>query len=515
MTEAAATAPATDHPSAAPSKVSAVSPSSGRRVPLRFYNTLTRSLDEFVPLHEGRVDIYACGPTVYRPPHIGNYRSFVVYDTMHRWLESQGLRVRYVMNLTDVDDKIIGAAAEQGVSIREITEPQTAIFFRDLDTLGIRRADSYPRATDHIPEMIALIERLIANGHAYVTEGSVYFDISSFPAYGRLSRTDFAGIQSGAGLSTRAASIDADEYEKEDARDFALWKAAKEADVRTGAAWTTPWGPGRPGWHIECSAMSMKELGESFDLHLGGEDLIFPHHEDEIAQSEGATGKPFVRLWLHVTHLKVNGEKMSKSKRNDYRLDQIIEMGYSPAAVRYVYLTSHYRSELNFSLEALGAAGTAVQRLLDFRRRLAETETSAAAPESGLRLIAARATDAFHQAMAEDLNTPKALGALFPFVGEVHAALDRVVAVRPEELDAVRDALARMDDVLGLIELAARGEQVAPETVEWIEQKLRDRDAARGRRDFAAADAIRNELLSAGIVVEDTPGGARWKKKPA
>jgi cysteinyl-tRNA synthetase len=292
-----------------------------------------------------------------------------------------------------------------------------------------------------------------------------------------------------------------------------LWKAAKDVDRRTGAAWTTPWGVGRPGWHIECSAMSIKELGESFDIHLGGEDLIFPHHEDEIAQSEGATGKRFVSVWLHVTHLKVNGEKMSKSKRNDYRLDQIVEMGHSPAAVRYVYLTSHYRSELNFSLEALGAANTAVQRLLDFRRRLDETRTAASAPESELPQIAARALDAFDQAMADDLNTPRALGALFPFVGEVNAALDRAGTVRPDELNAVRDALARMDDVLGLINLALRSAVVAPEMVAWVEQKLQERDAARRRRDFAAADAIRKELLEAGFVVEDTPVGARWKKK--
>jgi cysteinyl-tRNA synthetase len=484
------------------------------RMPLRFYNTLSRATEEFAPLRPGRVSVYACGPTVYRAPHVGNYRSFVLYDTLHRWLEWKGFDVRFVMNLTDVEDKIIKSAADSGVSIGEITEPLIDSFFKDLDALAIRRADAYPRATHHIADMIALIHRLIANGHAYVSDGSVYFDISSFPAYGRLSRIDFEGIKAGAGLSSRSAAIDADEYEKEDARDFALWKAAKDVDRQTGAAWPTPWGEGRPGWHIECSAMSMKELGETFDIHLGGEDLVFPHHEDEIAQSEGATGKPFVRVWLHVTHLKVNGEKMSKSKQNDYRLDQILDMGHSAAAVRYVYLTSHYRSELNFSLEALGAAQTAVQRLMDFRRRLDETPASAAAPESDLPAAAARALGAFEEAMDDDLNTPRALGALFPFVGEVHAALDRVTSPRPEELARVHDALNRMDDVLGLVELALRDvARISPDLAAWVEQKAQERETARRRRDWAAADSIRKEILDAGFVVEDTPAGPRWRKR--
>lgn len=480
---------------------------------LRLYNTLTRSLEAFVPLRPGHVAMYACGPTVYRAPHIGNFRSFVFYDLVHRWLEWKGFNVRFVMNLTDVEDKIIDAAATAGVPIAKITEPEIESLRRGMETLGIRAADAYPRATEYIPAMVELIEKLIERGHAYVRDGSVYFDISSFPEYGKLSRLDISAVREGAGLAARGSAIDADEYDKEDARDFALWKAARDTDRRVGATWPTPWGDGRPGWHIECSAMSMKELGETFDIHMGGEDLKFPHHEDEIAQSEAATGKPFVRYWLHVTHLKVNGEKMSKSLRNDYRLDQILDMGHSAAAVRYLYLTAHYRKELNFSFEALGAARTAVQRLVDFERRIDETPTDPGAPASGLGESAARALAAFEAALDDDLNTPNALAALHPFVNEANATLDRVDAIRPEERDAVRNALERMDDVLGILALARRdAAAVESDFADWVEQKLGERQSARSRRDFATADAIRDELAEAGIVVEDTPAGPRWKK---
>ncbi|HSL69198.1 MAG TPA: class I tRNA ligase family protein, partial [Longimicrobiales bacterium] len=275
---------------------------------LRFYNTLSRSLEEFTPLRAPHVGVYACGPTVYRPPHVGNFRTFVFNDLLHRFLEWKGFQVRFIMNLTDVEDKIIDAAAQQGTDISAVTAPTTKAFFDDLATLGIRPADDYPRATAHIAEMVALIERLIQREHAYVADGSVYFAIHSLPQYGRLSRVELADTRAGAGLASRDRAVDADEYGKEDARDFALWKAARDTDRHARAAWSTPWGEGRPGWHIECSAMSMAQLGETFDIHTGGEDLIFPHHEDEIAQSEGATGKPFVRYWLHVKHLLVNGE---------------------------------------------------------------------------------------------------------------------------------------------------------------------------------------------------------------
>ncbi len=494
---------------------------------LRFYNTLSRTLEPFEPADRQRVGVYACGPTVYRPPHIGNFRTFVFNDVLHRYLEWKGYGVRFVMNLTDVEDKIINDAVARSIPIEEVTAPQVDAFQRDLQRLGIRPADVYPRATEHIDHMIGLIEKLIANGHAYEKDGSVYFAIGSFPGYGRLSRIELVDTRAGAGLATRA--IDADEYEKEDARDFALWKAAKDTDRAVGAAWQTPWGVGRPGWHIECSAMSMAELGETFDIHTGGEDLVFPHHEDEIAQSEGATGKPFVRYWLHVKHLLVNGEKMSKSKKNDFTIGQLLNMGHAPAAIRFILIGAQYRKELNFSFSGLEDAGNALRRLLDFERRLREAAALLAAGATpaahapgtaadddapALAAIAERALAAFEAAMDDDLNTPAALAALFDFVRESNAALDRAGArVEADDVAAAQHALARMDDVFGVIELARRDEESVEEGfARWVEDRIAARAEARGRRDFAAADRIRDELAAAGVVVEDTPRGARWKK---
>ena len=478
---------------------------------LRFYNTLTRELEEFRPLDPPHVSVYACGPTVYRAPHIGNFRTFVFDDVLHRYLEWKGFDVRFVMNLTDVEDKIIDAAVAAGVPIENVTRPIVDAFFADLDTLGIRRVDHYPRATEHIDTMLALVRRLIDRGHAYVRDGSVYFDISSFPRYGRLSRVSLDANRAGAGLAARDGGVDADEYSKEDARDFALWKAAKDGERQAGAAWTTEWGEGRPGWHIECSAMSMAELGETFDIHTGGEDLIFPHHEDEIAQSEGATGKTFARCWLHVTHLKVDGEKMSKSKRNDFSIGELIERGHSPAHIRMLLLQGHYRRELNFSMDGLEDARAAIQRLLDFDRRLGEAERDDVAPPTPLPNIAASALADFEAALDDDLNTPAALGVLFPFVREVNAQLDGQPAFRASEIDAARHALERIDDVLGILELARARLPVDDELSTWVEKLLHDRQQARGRRDFAAADAIRDQLTAAGVTVEDTPAGPRWK----
>ncbi|HUP88867.1 MAG TPA: cysteine--tRNA ligase, partial [Longimicrobiales bacterium] len=388
---------------------------------LRFYNTLTRKLDDFEPLDKKRVGVYACGPTVYRPPHIGNYRTFVFNDLLHRYLEWKGYNVKFVMNLTDVEDKIIESAHEEGRQINDITAPMIDAFLRDLDALSIHRADVYPRATDNIQSMIDLIAKLIERGHAYVSDGSVYFAIQSLPAYGRLSRIDLQDVRSGAGLSQRdRGAIDADEYDKEDARDFALWKAAKDSDRAAGAVWSTPWGDGRPGWHIECSAMSMAELGDTFDIHAGGEDLIFPHHEDEIAQSEGATGKQFVRYWLHVKHLLVNGEKMSKSKKNDYKLQELVDRGYAIATIRYLLLSAHYRKELNFTFEGLEDAQSALRRITDFADRL---DAAAVVAASELGAATERALKSFETALDDDLNTPEALAALFTFIREANAAL--------------------------------------------------------------------------------------------
>lgn len=472
---------------------------------LRFYNTLTRKLERFEPLEPGTVRMYACGPTVYQPPHIGNYRTFLFNDLLHRYLEWKGYDVTYITNLTDVDDKTIHGALEEGVSLDEFTEPVIRGFFDDFNALGVRQADAYPRATRHIDEMIALIERLIEREHAYVVDGSVYFDISSFPDYGKLSRIDPAEMRQG-------ERVAADEYGKDDIRDFALWKKAKAEDHTVGAVWKAPWGEGRPGWHIECSAMSMAELGESFDIHTGGEDLIFPHHEDEIAQAEGATDKPFARFWLHAKHLLVEGEKMSKSKGNDFTLHDLRTKGYSIAAVRYLLLSAHYRHELNFTFDGLEDAQAALQRLSDFRHRLETVSTAEDAERSPIHDIAAKALQAFEEALDDDLNTPAALAAIFNFVRETNAALDAHTAHEPTAIQAARDTLSQMDDVFGVADLAEKDQsQTDPELVEWVQQRLQDRQDARARRDFDTADAIRAELTAAGILIEDTPQGPRWR----
>ncbi|HUP41872.1 MAG TPA: cysteine--tRNA ligase, partial [Thermoanaerobaculia bacterium] len=360
-----------------------------------FHDTLERRPVHFRPLEEGRAGLYTCGPTVYNHAHIGNLRTFLFEDLLRRALRHLGYRVTQVMNLTDVDDKIIAGAVAAGVGLEEFTAPYVESFFRDLDTLHVERAEHYPRATEHVPEMIALVERLVERGHAYVTDdGSVFYDISSFPDYGKLSRIPLDEVRTG----ERVAD---DNYEKGDARDFALWKATKPVDAEVGAVWEGPVidgkaRPGRPGWHLECSAMSMSRLGETFDLHAGGEDLVFPHHEDEIAQSEGATGKPFVRCWLHARHLMMDTEKMSKSLGNVVGLKDVLERGYTPAVVRYLLISAHYRKELTFSWDALDDARAALRRLADFQDRLLETPAGDA--DAGLREIADRGLAAFEAA---------------------------------------------------------------------------------------------------------------------
>jgi cysteinyl-tRNA synthetase len=473
---------------------------------LKLFNTLSRSLEDFEPQVPGKVLVYGCGPTIYDYPHIGNFRTFVAFDLLHRYLEWSGYEVRLVTNLTDVDDKTIKGALKEGVSIREYTTPFGEAFLEDSRALGIRPSDLYPRATDYVEGMVEFVERLEAKGLAYQAEdGSVYFSIAAFPDYGRLSRVDPEAVKPGARVAQ-------DEYAKEDVRDFALWKAAKEEDEATGAAWDSPWGRGRPGWHLECSVMSIAELGETLDIHLGGEDLIFPHHEDEIAQSEGATGKPFVRYWLHVKHLLMEGQKMSKSIGNTVSVGELMARGHDPAAIRHQLLSAQYRRELNFTRSGLEASRQAVQRLVDFEARLASTPVAEGAEPSGVALSAQRALQKFKEGMDDDLNSAEGLAALFVFVNEVNAELDRLGgSLEPAERDAAVHALESMDDVLGILELAREARSVDEATEEWILDQVRQRTEAREARDFALADAIRDQLLDRGVVLEDSAEGTRWK----
>jgi cysteinyl-tRNA synthetase len=474
-------------------------------MPLKVYNTATRSLDPFEPLEEGKARVYACGPTIYDHAHIGNFRAFLFFDLVHRYLEWSGYDVTFVMNLTDVDDKTIKGALEAGVSVDAFTEPFGDVFLADSRTLGILPADRYPLATEFIPSMVEFVQRLIDRGHAYqADDGAVYFSIASFEGYGKLKGIDPSTLRAGARVAQ-------DEYDKEDARDFALWKRATEGDEAASAAWDSPWGRGRPGWHLECSVMSIAELGETLDMHLGGEDLVFPHHENEIAQSEAATGKPFVRSWMHVKHLQLEGRKMSKSLGNFVTVRELLEEGYDPSSIRHLLISAHYRSDLNFTRDGLAASANAVQRLVDFAARLETVPTDAATGAGGLARLAAEALDSFRVAMDDDLNTPDALAALFRMVGRVNAELDRRDAVTPPERDGVLDALASMDRVLGLLEVARASRSVDDDVAAWVERRIEERSAARAGRDFAAADAIRDELAERGIVLEDGAGGTRWK----
>jgi len=462
---------------------------------LKFHNTLTGRLDEFQPLDPPRVKMYCCGPTVYNYAHIGNFRTFVFEDILNRYLRWRGYDVRYVMNVTDIDDKTIRDSAAAGMSLNAYTEKYTAAFFEDLAALRVLRPDVVCKATEHIPEMVALVEALAAKGYTYASDGSIYFKIGSFDDYGKLSKKDFGGIQSG-------ARVDSDEYDKENARDFVLWKGRKEGEPY----WETPFGPGRPGWHLECSAMSMKYLGESFDLHCGGADLVFPHHENEIAQSEGATGRPFVKYWLHSEYLIVNGEKMSKSKGNYFTLRDLLAKGYNPAAIRYLLLSVHYRKQLNFTEEGLRYAQASLDRIHDFVDTLRRKKL----PAGESAEVAARCTafrDAFQTGLDDDLNTSAALAALFDFIRDINRTLveGRLAAGdRDRALAAVADA----DRVLDVLPGAATGGADAE-----VEALIAVRAAARARRDWAAADAARDKLKALGIVIKDTPEGTVWRRE--
>lgn len=464
---------------------------------LRLYNTLTRRTERFQPIDPPRVGMYTCGPTVYNYAHIGNYRAYLFEDLLRRHLEYRGYQVRQIMNLTDVDDKTIRACNQRGIPLEDYTRPFKEAFFEDLETLQVRPASAYPSATAHVPEMIALIQRLFDKGLAYVSEdGSVYFSISRFPGYGKLAHLDLEGLQPG-------ARVEQDEYEKEHVGDFALWKAWSEADGDVG--WDSPWGRGRPGWHIECSAMAMAFLGESFDIHCGGVDNIFPHHEDEIAQSEGATGRPFARYWLHNAHLIVEGKKMAKSEGNFYTLRDLLAKGYVGREVRYVLVVnSHYRQPLNFSLSALDAARASLDRLDAFRERLSD-RARGAAPAAQPPAWAAGAEAAFGEALDDDLNVSAAMAALFDLVRAGNTALDQGQAA-PAEAAAADRALDRMDAVLGFLQPPAV--EVDPGLQALVDQ----RERARKNRDWAEADRIRDELAARGWIVRDTPDGPQLKQ---
>ena len=487
----------------------------------RLYNTLTRTTEPFAPANGNTVLMYTCGPTVYNPAHLGNFRTFLFEDLLRRTLRLRGWRVRQVMNLTDVDDKIIARASQTGRTITEVTSPIVDIFHADRKYLRIEDAEVYPKATETIPEMIQLVETLMAKGVAYLAEdGSVYFAIDRFPQYGRLSRLDTREIKSGARVSQ-------DDYSKENAQDFALWKAAKPEDEASGAAWDSPWGRGRPGWHLECSAMSMKYLGETLDLHCGGVDLIFPHHEDEIAQSEAATGKTFSRVWCHGEFLLTDGAKMAKRVGNVSTVKDLREQGVSAAAVRHFVFSTHYRKQLNLSGVALEASMEAVRRVGEFAARL--EEATGGTPE--LAEVAAQAEEAVKAALFDDLNAPEAMGALFTFITRGNAELDRR-GTDPAAVERARKAFALIDGVLDVRPRVARltlqadsaiwtrlGSNGAGqvdvsslpaeerELLEWGAGQLRARQLARRERQFAEADRIRGALEERGFVVKDAPGG--------
>jgi cysteinyl-tRNA synthetase len=465
---------------------------------LSIHNTLSGQLEEFRPMVEGEAKFYYCGPTVWDYGHIGNFRSAIAADVLRRYLKFKGLSVTQVMNITDVDDRIIAKAQESGVAIDDYTQKYIDAFWEDFDALGCERPEVAPRATRHIPEMVSIIEKLKARDHAYQSDGSIYYRIKSFPEYGKLSKINFAGNIEGG-----SERIDTDKYEKEDARDFALWKAPNKPEE---PAWDTELGRGRPGWHIECSAMSMKYLGETFDLHLGGIDLVFPHHENEIAQSEGATGKQFARYWLHFEHLKVEGETMSKSKGNYYTFRDLAAKGYSPRGIRYFLLSVPYRKQLNFTFDALKGAEKTVASLRDFRARLEEAKTEPGRDDA-LHAAIDQALKDFEAGMDDDLNTSVALAAVHDLSREVNTALARR-GLREENKLEVIAAIDRIDSVLNVF-----GDP-QPQILDAEIQKLIDeRQEARHRRDFDRGDEIRDQLAACGIILEDTKDGVRWKRK--
>jgi len=465
---------------------------------LRIFDTMTRTLRDFEPLEPGRVRMYVCGPTVYNYFHIGNLRPFLFFDVARRYLEYRGYEVIYVQNITDVEDKIINRALETGTTAAEVAGTYTRAFFADLDAMGVRRATVHPRATAHIPEMIDLIERLVAGGHAYVQDGDVYYRARSFPSYGALSHQSLDDLIAGARVAV--------DERKEDPLDFALWKAAKPGEP----SWPSPWGEGRPGWHIECSAMSMKYLGPTLDIHAGGSDLVFPHHENEIAQSEAATGQTFARYWMHVAYVNIEGTKMSKSLGNIVTVRDLRRQ-YEPAALRHFLLSSHYRTPLNYSAEALAASARGLARLRGALHRMADIAAGQhgdAASGGGITDLVAAARERFVAAMDDDFNTAGAIAALFDLAREANTAADR--GLSPAEARGLLNGFDELGSVLGFYSSAPA--QAGTAGMDGLVSVLAGlRQEARQKRDFATADRIRAELQALGIILEDTPAGTRWR----
>ena len=492
---------------------------------LRLFNTLSGKIEEFQPIEDNEVRMYACGPTVYDYGHIGNFRTFVAVDILRRFLRQSGYKLKQVMNITDVDDKIIRNSAQAGVPVQQYTAKYEKAFLEDAAALNIEQPHLV-RATEHIQEMAEFIATLEKKGLAYRAEdGSYYFRIAKFPAYGKLSKKDFAGMEDG-------ARVDVDEYEKDSARDFALWKAPKAGET----FWESKIGPGRPGWHIECSVMSMQELGESFDLHAGGEDLIFPHHENEIAQSESATGKPFARFWFHARFLLVEGEKMSKSSGNFFTLRDLVLKGYKPSSIRYLLASVPYRNQLNFTFDGLQQAAASVDRLRNFELRLKSGKFDSGS-DLNIRQLAEDAGKRLREALEDDLNTAQAQAAIFDMVRTANAAIDSG-ELKGEDVPVLRSVLGKFDEIFAVLKdddlpkmqrimewakAEGREKDISPElrdllasaslSDEQVEERIAAMKAARHAKDFATSDAIRAELTAKGILIEQTKDGVRWRRK--
>ncbi len=464
---------------------------------LRFYNTLTQQVEPFAPLHGNVVRMYTCGPTVYNYAHIGNLRTFTFEDILRRWLRASGYQLDHVMNITDVEDKIIRNASAEHKTIAEYTEKYTQAFLEDTATLRLERPERLVKATDHIGDMVDSIQKLETHGFTYTSDGSVYYRIANFPDYGKLSHNDFSGIRAG-------ARVDVDEYDKANARDFVLWKAAKNGEPY----WDSALGPGRPGWHIECSVMAMKYLGETLDIHAGGVDLVFPHHENEIAQSEALTSKPFARFWLHSEFLNVESQKMAKSAGNFYTLRDLLSMGYAPEAVRYLLASVPYRKKLNFTFDGLKAAATAIDRLRNFKLRL-ETDRFPEGSDPKLEERTLTAARQFAEGLDDDLNTAEALAALFEYVRDANTAMDSG-EFRAGNVPAALELLDQFDRIFAVLRPSA--DQTGLSDAQ-IEQQIAERTRAKKNREFARSDQIRQQLLDAGIILEDTKEGTRWKRK--